>query len=306
MEGKLRLLFRLFFIGHLLLFSNVNFGQNEDAIEADRPDQTEGTSIIPKGSFQFSDGFLIGDKTIQNDFILRYGLFNKTELRTSVSVGSYDSKFLLQPIMLTFKQKLLEADKIIPSISLLATATFEKLASKELVAEKIPLELIIAFSHDIKDRYFIAYNLGTTSWFKDLVFTCETGAQICDKTSVFLEYYAQYFNGDRPDQNIDAGITYLVAPRLQIDLAVGRSLILEKSLFFTTGFAYRFKRKIPANDKPELQKIVDYSNTISSTNNHAFSPAPPLFSGIFCNGVAMIRRYLAFTGVHEMLTGTAP
>ncbi len=283
MEGKLKIFFRLLFIGHLLLFSNVNFGQNEDAIEADRPDQTEGTSIIPKGSFQFSDGFLVGDKTIQNDFILRYGLFNKTELRTSVSFGSYDSKFLLQPIMLTLKQKLLEADKIIPSISLLATATFEKLGSKDLQTNKIPLELIIAFNHDINDKYFIAYNLGTTSWFKDLVFTFETGAQFGDKTSVFLEYYAQYFNNEKPDQNVDAGITYLINPRLQIDLALGRSLILEKSLFLTTGFSYQFKKKIAAVGRCPTtcavttgqRGIVYHSTIISSTNSHPLPPALP-------------------------------
>ena len=134
------------------LFSLVKItaAQTEETISADRPDQTEATYILPKNNFQLSDGFLIARETFQNDLTLRYGLFKHTEIRTSLSFGSYPDKFQLQPIQLTLKRKLSEGEKSLPSISLIATAELEMLASKDLKSDKIPVQVIFAFEHDIQ------------------------------------------------------------------------------------------------------------------------------------------------------------
>lgn len=237
----IKFIFRVFLTMLFFFFVNICEAQKEETISADRPDQTEGTYILPKNNFQLSEGFLFTQKTFQNDLILRYGLFKNTEIRTSVSFGSYIGRFELNPVQFSLKNQISGGDGILPSMSFIASADFEMLASKDLQTRNVPIQAIFAFNHDIGEKYYVAYNLGGSSWFKDLLLTVESGVELNEKVSIFLEYYAQYLKGSKPDHNMDCGILFLVNPFLQIDVAAGRSIMDNKSLFFTAGFSYWFK-----------------------------------------------------------------
>ena len=248
----LRLFPRLFIASALFFCTTTSQAQKvesitqkeEESISADRPDQTEATYILPKNDFQISEGLLFSKDIFENQFLLRYGLFKNTEIRTTLTFGNYEDKFQLQPVQLSLKHRIISEEAgLIPSISIIATADFEKLASDDLQSNQIPLQLIIAFNHDINDKYFLAYNLGTSTWLKDLILTAETGMDISDKFSFFLEYYGNYIKAMKPDHNIDCGILYVPKPNLQLDLAAGKSLVEPNGYFVTAGFSYWFKSK---------------------------------------------------------------
>lgn len=162
-------------------------------------------------------------------------------MRTKVSFGSYNSRFQFKPPVLTIKHKLMKQAQILPSINLIARAKLEPLASPDSRTNTIPVDVLFAFNNDINDNVFITYNFGTSTWFRDLIFRIESGVEVNDKLSFFIEYLAQYYHNDMPDQDINAGILYLLSSRLQIDFAAGKSLVREKNMFFTTGLSYRFK-----------------------------------------------------------------
>ena len=69
-----------------LIFIDAN-AQNNEPINSDRPDQSEGTYILTKNSFQIENGLLLQDKEMINNLMIRYGLTKKTEFRIVSDFG---------------------------------------------------------------------------------------------------------------------------------------------------------------------------------------------------------------------------
>ncbi len=70
----------------ILLAAIPSFAQ-EQWINTDRPDQTDGTYTIPTNTFQIENGVTLSKETIMNNFMLRYGAGKSTELRLGVDAG---------------------------------------------------------------------------------------------------------------------------------------------------------------------------------------------------------------------------
>jgi hypothetical protein len=52
-----------------LIFIDAN-AQNNEPINSDRPDQSEGTYILTKNSFQIENGLLLQDKEMLEDYLV--------------------------------------------------------------------------------------------------------------------------------------------------------------------------------------------------------------------------------------------
>jgi hypothetical protein len=98
------------------LFINFDsFSQNLEPINSDRPDQSEGTYTLTKGTFQFENGVLHQDQFFSNNAMLRYGVNQNFELRLISNYEFYEKN---QTIGISFKHKIIKQNNIIPEITI--------------------------------------------------------------------------------------------------------------------------------------------------------------------------------------------
>jgi len=108
-------------------------------------------------------------------------------------------------------------------------------------------EIMLLFQHDLTPKIAINYNVGYlwSGFLRSEIFT----ASFCfnylrtKRSGLFIEYYM--FSSDWPgEQGIDGGITYLLKPKLQLDISAGYSRLDSKDNFFiSTGFSIRLESK---------------------------------------------------------------
>lgn len=173
--------------------------------------------------------------------MLRYGLTPSTEIRLLLNAGKEFKNKGLLPISLSFKQRIIEQKKIIPAMTLVGYIAFEQLANKDFKGNKLPFEIKMAFENEINNKFSIGYNLGISNQLKNLNLSVAIGYNITDKISTFIEYFSTLSkNGN--EHNIDAGIMYVINPKLQVDIAYALPVYgLENKPFGTIGIAYFFQ-----------------------------------------------------------------
>ncbi|TXI33487.1 MAG: transporter [Niabella sp.] len=214
----------------------------EESINTDRPDQSDGVFTLPKKRFQVEDGVTIANHTIQNNLMLRYGLTRSTEIRMSVDAGKNSGVKGLEPLTLSFKQRLVEQKSWLPAITMVGYLSFERLASKGFQGNKIPVDLVMAFENELTNKFSLAYNLGTSNRFKTLNLTTQLAFAPIEKLSTFVEYFSAFSGLNKPEHNMDIGILFAIHPRLQVDLAAGHSIFdADNRLYYTAGLSYLFK-----------------------------------------------------------------
>lgn len=238
----------LFFL--LLFPATQAFAQDSEPISTDRPDQSDGVYTLPKNAFQLETGLLYGkesDDYFFHNTMLRYGLFNKTEVRLEIDYGRQFGITGLLPTSISIKQALIEQNGLLPAISAIGSVALPFLSSSEFRPDKVPLGLTLAFENELSDHFSLAYNLGgfgdgysdELNW----LVTANLGYSPIEKVSFFLEYFATYADGIPPDHNADMGVLWLLKNNLQLDIAAGTSLFRNSSgnnRFVTIGFSYRF------------------------------------------------------------------
>jgi len=227
----------------VILSTAVNcFAQSDEPINTDRPDQSDGVYILPKSKLQVENGITIADETLLNNFMLRYGITGSTETRVLLDAGKSEDKNGLLPVTFSIKQRIIKQDKVIPAITFAGYVGFERLSSKDFYGKGVPVELKLAFEHELSEKFSLGYNVGTSDWFKNLNLTCGISYSPVNRFSTFLEYFSTFENSISA-HNIDAGILFMVKPNLQLDIAGGRSLFnTRKRMFLTMGISYRFDR----------------------------------------------------------------
>ena len=236
----MKTIYHLSFIFSLFVSANNAIAQVE-SINTDRPDQSDGIYTIPKNTFQLENGITIAKQTVINNLMLRYGLTPSTEIRLLLNVGKEFKNKGLLPISLSFKQRIIEQKKIIPAMTLVGYIAFEQLANKDFKGNKLPFEIKMAFENEINNKFSIGYNLGISNQLKNLNLSVAIGYNITDKISTFIEYFSTLSkNGN--EHNIDAGIMYVINPKLQVDIAYALPVYgLENKPFGTIGIAYSFQ-----------------------------------------------------------------
>ena len=91
----------------LLLGINV-WGQEQEIepINTDRPDQNEGTYVLPKRTFQIEGGLQHSEGEFAPNLMLRYGLLKGTEIRVDTDFGKDIWNTQLNDFTLSVKQRL--------------------------------------------------------------------------------------------------------------------------------------------------------------------------------------------------------
>lgn len=207
----------------------------------DRPDQTESSSTVAKGSLQIESGLLLGfseeNKTNMQSILaptslFRLGLTNRIELRV---VTQYEQQY--------YKDKDY-TQKGFGDLEVGAKVTFIKPREKRNVEMAFLTHLVLptgtidktnaygtinklAVSHSLSKRVGIGYNLGY-SYFGaghgDFAYSLALGVGMTSKLSVYAETYGEVVNMSENQLNMDMGITYLVKENLQLDWSYGTGI----------------------------------------------------------------------------------
>jgi hypothetical protein len=232
-----KILVTVFFSASFLALS-----QDNEPINSDRPDQSEGTYILTKNNFQLENGVLSQDNVWINNFMFRFGLSKKTEIRI---VSDFDfEKFNedVNSVGVSFKHKLLEQNKIIPEITLVGYFR-NKINNQFEIQNKENYALIVAFQNIVSDHLIIGYNLGSNSLGKTFNATFFANYIFNKKFTAFLEYYSAFEKNNSGSHNFDFGLFYSLNNNFQLDFAYGNTINKVSNPFYSFGFSYKFDLK---------------------------------------------------------------
>ena len=224
------------FLAFLCLFcSSLAMAQNDENINTDRPDQSEGVYTLPKGQFQIENGYVFSKEDSSANLMLRYGLIPNTEIRLE---GDFDLRTPdFSSTTFSVKQRLYESEqRFIPSVGLIGYGQYSKTDAKAYT-----FDACLAFESSLTDALSLAYCASSSGQFENLDVTAQINYAPNNKFWTFVEYYASY-NGTRaPEHNINAGIAYLLKPNFQIALSGGRTLWQPEAQYFVgVGIGYLF------------------------------------------------------------------
>lgn len=221
----------------LFLIGTHLFGQELEPVNADRPDQSEGTYILPKKVFQVESGVIFSKGEITDDFMLRYGLFKGTELRIETDFGSNIWKKKFHDFTLSVKQNIFRKENL-PAVVLIGFLTYD-----HHKAHKVNTDFIVASDYDV-NRWAFTLNVGSSSGFENLTGGVQLGYSITDKWALFTEYYGTFGSNGRPEHSLGAGMNYRINNNFLIDMAAEQTIFNPNyEYYIALGFAYRFNTK---------------------------------------------------------------
>lgn len=230
----------------------------------DRPDQTESSSVVPRGYFQIETGFTYSDegsasRTLEYPgTLVRIGLTERLELRLGtqgfVSEFEGDETTGYGDSEIGTKIYFWQEEGWKPETALLASASIPT-GNDAFSTGRVDPSFRFAFSHTLSETVSLAYNIGAAwetvptasgrSTLAKLQYTLVTGFALTDRIGAFAEFF-----GDSPLSagggsalSIDGGFTYLLRPNVQLDLAVGVGITDEApDWFLTAGVSFRLPR----------------------------------------------------------------
>lgn len=217
-----------------ILYS-MGYAQGGDYINTDRPDQSEGVYTLAQKMFQIENGVTFSEGSFANDLMLRYGLFQTTEIRLSSDFEKNKrERFQISNIGFSFKQRVVNQKDILPAITLVGYLNYEN------PIKRWSTDFYVAFENELSDKFLICYNVGTSNFLTEMNVTMQFGYSITNQIYTFLEYYATFSN-QLPLHNFDGGILYCITPDFQVDACVGYAVFRKDNDWFTAmGFSYRF------------------------------------------------------------------
>jgi hypothetical protein len=265
----------------LVLFLASAAGAQEDAdLVTDRPDQTESPIVIPAGTLQVEvggqfvsagdDGCDGRDGCDRIDLLsgpgtlLRYGLSKRFELRfawpgwiesearsagrTLTASGTGDPEIGVKASLLARER----GDGF--DLALLGHASVP-VGSNAFSSPRVDPSLRISGAHELGTRAGLGWNVGCewasfeaggdTHTLSRYLYTASVGFDLAPRWGVFVEIFGDFPASDpeRELHSFDAGVTWLVRPRVQIDLAAGVGLnAAADDYFIGAGLSFRTPR----------------------------------------------------------------
>ncbi len=224
----------------------------------DRPDFTESALSVERGWMQLEGGATRTEAGSDREWslgelLLRIGLSERVELR--LEPGSYlegDGPGAeisgWEDASVGAKVELASATEGgLPDLALIAGLSLP--TGEEGVGNDDPHpEVVLAASWDLAPRLGLGANVGVGESeedgrdFLEGKASLALGIDVADDWGAFVEAFALYpeSSGGEESHFLDAGLTWLVTPDLQLDLRAGRGLDAEEATFVGAGLAVRW------------------------------------------------------------------
>ena len=251
-----------------LSFSFLTFSQEDDRLSqplvTDRPDATEASSTVGKGTLQFEtgglyesyeEGNLKSENYTFNTMLIRYGVLENLELRLGWDFVEGTNKINnnkldnvtsgLSPLLLGMKIDIAEENGCMPEIALIGHVFPVFSASADYRPEYTSIDFRLSLSHTLSEKSSLGYNIGA-EWGNDspeasAIYTLAYGYSINDKFGMYAELYGDLPEDNKANHYWDAGFTYLVSNDLQFDTYLGTSITEGQDILFGLGLSYRVK-----------------------------------------------------------------
>ncbi len=236
-----------------LLASGALWAQSSpEPLNSDRPDQSEGPFVLPRGMVQIESGTLLeggGSTAIIQNTMLRVGINGSTEVRLLIDAGHNGSEWALQPVGFSLKQKLIKAKEVRPDVALVAYVYAHPLATGEHRQTTVSSVLVVAAENAIGNNFSVTYTAGGSFSDLDLLPTAILTTQALYRPKpnlgVFVEYFAHV--GTEVMNGVDAGIMFHPMPSIMLDFA-GAAMHTASGWggYATIGLCWRFSPCIPS------------------------------------------------------------
>lgn len=235
----------------VLFVSAITFSQQ---IITDRPDQTESSSTVPKGSLQIEMGLVaqsMEDNAI-NSFagpstLLRYGITDWIELRIFNQYESHKIEYWgiddrkingFSDIEIGTKVQLFKKEGVNTEIAFLSHAVIPT-AKDELTNDKIGTINKLSIAHELTERLGLGYNIGYDYVGQTHAFTYSAalGFGITESLGGYVEPYGVYAEQGFFESYFDFGLTYLTSDNFQLDASYGFGMNNDMQ-YFSAGFSW--------------------------------------------------------------------
>jgi hypothetical protein len=247
-------------------------GAGEPELVTDRPDQTESAGIVPVGALQaelggistwHGDGEDSAREAAAPGTLLRYGLTRRLELRL-VWPGWIERSSRARPGAsrsgagdpeLGLKLALADERGARPQSALLLHGSLPH-GEGEFGSPRSDFAARFAAAHTLGERSGFGWNVGAESTSAEdaagevrtlvrWVYTAALGFDLAPRWGAFVELFGDLPASDPAPaaHSADAGVTYLVTPRLQLDVAAGIGLSdAAPDRFVGFGVSFRLPR----------------------------------------------------------------
>ncbi len=255
-------------VGLVALVQSSHGQMPSDTIATDRPDLTEGSSVVKAGRFQIETSALFevdeeGTDTEQllTPTLLRYGVSEGIELRmesdgfsrvTTNGPTSDEETAGYSPIDLGVKYRLRQEGKSWskPALSFLGNVTVPS-GSGAFGLDRGAGEARFLMDWTLTEKWGLGANLGAGRDVDDEndsyifgIATLALAREWTDRLGTFWEIVYQGPESSEDDHAflVDTGVTYLFNKDIQFDVAVGSGVTGEQvpDLFVTSGISLRF------------------------------------------------------------------
>lgn len=226
----------------------------QEKISADRPDQSDGTSIVKKRSLQLESELYVNTFTLHHPAIissslLRYGVSKKFEARIVAEQGQNRDLFIdetvqgVYPLAIGFKYQFIDDQQPGPAVALITHMQLPVTNTKENKGYWSP-SFILSL-----EKKFGNFNITTNSGIKQDAFdshwswpmSVDLKYELGKEVEVFTEYFSQYARVSVPDHNADLGISWKCTKRMMLYTAAGcRIFTDEHNYFVNSGIAVNF------------------------------------------------------------------
>lgn len=235
------------------------------SIVTDRPDQTESSLTVSRGSIQIEAGAAVSwssdvSHAAAPELLVRFGLADRIEgrfgfqgwqtWRGGLGFGADGTG----DIELGFKYNLARGVGARPTIALLADVAFPTGSPGFSVARPSPV-MRLSVSHELSETVSTGYNVGLSVLSEqdlgpvvtavDALYTWTFGFALGEKVGAFIETFGTVGLNDSGTHtaSVDGGVTIRLSPNLQLDLSGGVGLSrTTDDWFFGLGTAVRLPK----------------------------------------------------------------
>ena len=248
----------------LLLIAVVAMAQDEEPLEADRPDLTEGATTVGHLRFHIETSFawerFDGDIEENEYFmstLLRFGFGDhfefllETDAFTRLDIGDDEDLTGFSPIAIGIRYNLFEGESIGDmTLGYIMMAEIPS-GTDEFETEDTEVTMRLAAEWDFSETLSLGTNVGLESQtddsgesFYSFLASAVLGIAFDDQWGGLVEIAVDSAESDEGDAIwlFDVGLTFLVNPDLQLDVAAGTGLSGDEApdFFMTTGLSIRF------------------------------------------------------------------
>ena len=249
----------MFRLSLVIFFISLPFFAISQEIVTDRPDQTESSSAIEKGSLQIESGILIGftednlsSKTqiLAPTTLFRYGIFKGIELRVLNQFESVNERDLsektsgMSDLELGTKINLLNKENINTEIAFISHIILPT-GSTNLTNDNIGINNKLSISHELSHALSLGYNVGYVYFGEgngDFLYSVAFGVSVTKQLGFYLEPFGSIVEFNRHESNFDAGITYLIKNNIQLDFSFGTG-INQTMNYLSVGCSINIKKE---------------------------------------------------------------